>query len=177
MPFNPLMAYRRQRLARAGLGLLLLAAAAFAQYKLANVAHPVNLETTGKFSPATIRLGREELVIEGPVVHSSKGMLLSHDGRPNETVDARFDRARLAEQTISVFESVGSKPPSAPGKIDYRPDEPKSPFTSDEPCHTRVELLASKMPAEIHIFQLGDPGLNHYRHFEISTRGVELVSN
>lgn len=177
MPFKTLMAFRRQRLARAGLGLLVLAAAAFAQYKLANVARPVNLEATGKFSPATIRLGREELVIEGPVVNSSEGMLLSHDGRPNETVDARFDRARLDEQTIRIFESVGSKPPSAPGKIDYRPDEPKIPFTSDEPCRTRVELRASQMPAEIHIFQLGDPGLKHYRHLQIRTRGAELVSN
>ena len=177
MPFNTLMALRRQRLARAGLGLLVLAVAAFAQYKLANVPRPVNLDTTGKFSPATIRLGREELVIEGPVVHSSSGMLLSHDGRHNETVDARFDRARLDDQTIQLFESFGLRPPSTPVKIDYRPDEPKSPFTSDEPCRTRVELLASQMPAEIHIFQLGDPGLNHYRHLEIRTRGAELVSN
>jgi hypothetical protein len=177
MPFNTLMAFGRRRLARIGLGLLVLAVAAFAQYRLANVPRPVNLETTGKFSPATIRLGREELVIDGPVVNSSVGMLLSHDGRPNETVDARFDRARLDEQTIRLFESVGAKPPSAPGKIDYRPDEPKIPVTSDEPCHTRVELRASQMPSEIHIFQLGEPGFNHYRHLEIGTRGAELVSN
>src|SRR2546426_3510473 len=107
MAFKILMAFKRQRLARAGLGLLVLAAFAFAQYKLANIAHPLNLETTGKFSPATIRLGREELVIEGPVVNPSEGMLLSHNGRPNETVDARFDRARLDEQTILLFKSLG----------------------------------------------------------------------
>ena len=37
------------------LGLLLLTGAAFAEYKLANVPRPVDLKTTGKFSPATIR--------------------------------------------------------------------------------------------------------------------------
>ena len=178
MSFNTLMALRRQRIARAGVGLLVLAGAAFAQYKLANVPVPVNLETTGRFSPATIKLGQEELIIEEPVVNSAEGMLFSHDGRPNEIVDVSFEYARLDEQTVGKFASIGLSPPSTPSNIDYRAQDSKSPLISGEPCRTRVELRAtSRMPDEIHLFQLGDPGLNHDRHLEMKTRGAELVSH
>jgi hypothetical protein len=178
MSFNVLMALTRQRIARAGVGLLVLAGAAFAQYKLANVPMPVNLDTTGKFSPATIRLGQEELIVEGPVVNSAEGILFSHDGRPNEIVDVSFEHARLDEQTVGKFQSLGLSPPSTPAKIDYRAQDSRSAPIGDEPCRTRVELRASsKMPDEIHLFQLGNPGLNHDRQLEMRTTGSELTTH
>jgi hypothetical protein len=178
MSFDPLRFFGRRRIARAGVGLLVLAGAAFAQYRLANVPLPVNVETIGNFSPATIRLGQEELVIEEPVVNSAEGILFSHDGKQNEIVEVSFDHARLDEQTISMLESLGLRPPSTPARIDYRAQESKEPAAGEESCRTRVELRAtSQMPAEIHLFQLDAPGLEHYRHLEMTTRGTELVSN
>jgi len=171
-------ALTRQRIGRAAIGLLVLAAAAFAQFKLANVPEPVNLETTGKFSPATIRLGQEELIIEGPLVNSPEGMLFSHDGSLNEIVDVSFERARLDQQTVEKFESLGLSPPSTPSKIDYRAEDSMRAHIGIEPCRTRVELRAPlKMPEEIHLFQLGDPGLNHYRQLEMRVTGAELTSH
>ena len=178
MSFKFLRALRRQRIVRAGVGLLVLAGAAFAQYKLANVPQPVNLETTGNFSPATVRLGQEELIIEGPFVNSTEGLLFSHDGGPNEFTDISFERARLDEQTLKMFESLGLKPPSTPAGIDYRAQESGKPSSGGEPCRTRIELrAAAQMPAELHLFQLGTAGLNRYRHLEITAKGAELVSH
>lgn len=178
MSFKPFVFFREQRIARAMVGLLALAGAAFAQYRLANVPMPVSVETIGDFSPAKLRLGQEELIIEGPVVNSEEGMLFSHDGRANEIVDVSFDHARLDEQTIGMLESSGLRPPSTPVKIDYVVQESTGPSTGGEPCRSRVELRTiSKMPAEIHIFQLGTPGQNHYRNLEMKTIGAELVSH
>lgn len=178
MSFNTLRGLTRKRLARAVVGILLLAGAAFAEYGLANIPRPVNLDTTGKFSPATIKLGQEELVIEGPVIDSAEGLLFSHNGRANEVVEASFGRARLAEETIGSFESVGSKPPSTPANIEYRAEEAKSPPAGHEPCRTRVELcVTSKMPAELHLSQRERPGGNHYRYLEMTARGAEIVSH
>jgi len=177
MSFKLLRALWRQRTARAGAALLVLAAAAFAQYKLANVPLPVNLETTEKFSPAIVRLGQEELIIEGPLVNSTEGLLFSHDGGPNEIVDVSFERARLDEQTLQMFESLGLRPPATPAGIDYRAQEAKQPSSGGEPCRTRVELrAAAEMPAELHLFQLGTAGLNRYRHLEMTAKGAELTS-
>jgi len=178
MSFNPLKAFKRHRIARAGVGLLVLAGAALAEYKLANVPRPVNLETTGRFSPATIRLGQAELVIGGPVVDSKERLLFSHEGKPNETVDISSDHARLDEDTREMFEHFGARILSTPTQIDYRAEDPTESSASLEPCHTRVEILAaSKMPDEIHIFQLGDPGANSFRHLRMRAKGAELVLN
>ncbi len=181
--FNLLTAFRRSRLTRTGAGLLVLAGAAFAQYKLIDVPRPVYLETTGKFSPATIRLGQAELIIEGAVVDSEEKMLFSHNGssykgRPNETLDVSFERARLGAETIERLYHPESIPPSTMTSIYYRAEDLESKSSArGEPCRTRVELFAdSKMPDEIHIFQLGDPGANNYRYLEMKTKGAELVS-
>lgn len=178
MPFNILKDFRRQRVVRAGVGILVLAGAAFAQYKLANFPLPVDVETIENFSPATVKLGQQELVIEGPVVNAEEGMLFSHDGKPNEIVEVSLDPATLHEQTIAMFEGVGRRPPSTPTRIDYRADESKNPAKGDESCRTRVELfVTSQMPSEIRFFQLGTPGQAHYRNLEITTKGAELIAN
>ena len=169
-------AFARQRIARAAAGLLVLAGAAFAQYKLANVPEPVEVETIKELSPATVRLGQEELIIEGPVVDAEQGMLFSHNGRPNETVDVRFDRARLGKETLESFQRLRASPPSTAAAINYRPMKSKS-ADGHEPCRTRIDLFSfSKMPEEIHLFQYGDPGQNYHRHIEMTAKGAELVS-
>src|SRR5437016_8310139 len=111
MSFNQLNAFKR-RIARAGVGLLLLTGAAFAEDKPANVTRPVDLKTTGKFSPATIRLGQAELVMGGPVVDSKERLLFSRDGKSNETVDISSDHARLDQDTREMLEISGERLPS-----------------------------------------------------------------
>lgn len=177
MTFNTVRDLLRQRIFRAGAGLVVLSGAAFAQYELANVAEPVEVETIKELSPATARLGQEELIIEGPVVDAEQGILFSHNGRPNETVDVRLERARLGEQTIKKFERYRLHPPVTPTNIEYQAEKSKS-AEGREPCRTRVELRAAAgTPAEIHIFQYGDPGKSYYRHLEMTAKGAELVSD
>ncbi|HEX6184511.1 MAG TPA: hypothetical protein VFZ44_11565 [Pyrinomonadaceae bacterium] len=174
---NYLSVRLRPRIARAAAGVLVLAAAAFAQYKLAKVPRPVNLETAGNFSPLTVRLGQEELIVEGPSVNAEDGLLFSHDGKADEIVDVSFDRARLDGETVEIIESEGLKPPTSLARIDYRAQEPEKPPVGDESCRTRVELRAvSKMPDAIHLYQLDAPGLDRYRQLELRAEGAELAS-
>ena len=74
MSFSLLTTLWRRRLVRAGVGLLVLAAAAFALYKLAHVPQPVDLAATGKFSPASIKLSEQELIIEAPLVNQDEAV-------------------------------------------------------------------------------------------------------
>jgi hypothetical protein len=167
----------RPRITRAGVGVLVLAAAAFAQYKLAKIPRPVNLETAGNFSPLTVRLGREELVVEGPSVNDEERVLFSHDGKQDEIVDASFDSARLDALTVETLEFSGLRPPSALAQVDYRAQEPERPPVGDESCRTRVELRAvSEMPDKLHLYQLDAPGLDRYRQLEVRAEGAELAS-
>lgn len=162
---------------RAAVGILVLAAAAFALYKLAHVPRPVDLATEGKFSPATIKLGEQELIIEGPVVNSEEGLLFSCDSGTNGIVQVDFNRARLDEPTIELFESLKIRLPAGLAQINYRAADPKSLSTGNEPCSTRVELrIASQAPGEIRISQLGEPGGSRRRQLQI-TSSAELVSN
>ncbi|HEV3469063.1 MAG TPA: hypothetical protein VG148_07060 [Pyrinomonadaceae bacterium] len=114
---------RPNRAVRVAAGACVLAAAALAQYYLANVPTPVDVDVTNKFSPAVVRLGQEELVIEEPV-SSSAEVLLAHEGRENEAVEVRFDSARLDEQTREDLLSPKFDPPRTPEKIDYTTAEP-----------------------------------------------------
>jgi hypothetical protein len=139
---------------------------------------PVEVEAIANFSPLTARPGQEQLIIEGPSVHSEEGMLFSYDGKADEFVDVHFERARLDHETVEMFDSFNLNPPSSFDQIDYTAREAERPAQGEEPCQTRVELrAASHMPAEIHLFQLAEPGLDRYRYLEMTTRGAELVSN
>jgi hypothetical protein len=178
MPFQVLKLYRRSRLVRLAAALVVLIGAAILQYYLANVRLPVDIGATNKFSPATIKLGQEELVIKNPFVNPSEGLLLSHVGNPNEVVDVYFDRARLGEESISLFEALGSKPPPASGPIDYITQNPARASDAGEACRTFVQIEvpdASNPIDEFHLYQLEDPGLNRYRLIELKTIGRELI--
>jgi len=178
MSFNPLRTFKQHRIARAGVALVVLAGAAFAEYKLANVPQPVDLKTTGQFSPATIKLGQAELIIKGPEVTSKERVLFSHNGKPKETLDTSFDNARLDDDTREMFESFGERLPSPPTRIAYQAKKSEESSASGKPCSTRVEISAPlKMPDEIHIFQLEVPGVNLNRYLEMKTKGGELVLN
>src|SRR2546423_709924 len=75
-----LKAYWHRRLVRVLVGVLVFSVALGAQYYLTDVPVPADLAETGKFTPAALRLGQEELIIEGPEVNSAEGVLFSHPG-------------------------------------------------------------------------------------------------
>lgn len=80
MPLNRLIAFTRQRLVRAVVGILVLAGAAFAQYKLAHVPRAVDVATIKELSPATTSEG-EEIIIEAPVINAVGGRCFLMMGR------------------------------------------------------------------------------------------------
>lgn len=175
MSFNTLIRFWHRRIVRAGVALLVLAAASFGQYKLAHVPRAMDLAAEGKFAPATIKLGEQELIIEGPVVNAEQGLLFSSESGTNAIVQVGFERARLDEQTVELFEELEIKLPAAWTSIDYRAEQNNSPRTG-KPCSTRIELrIAGKTPAEIRISQFGEPGRNS-RYVQIIASGAELIS-
>ncbi|HEX8128708.1 MAG TPA: hypothetical protein VF527_06355 [Pyrinomonadaceae bacterium] len=171
----------RRRWLRALVGGAVFVAVMLVQYKLADWPVAVDLADTGKFAPVTLRLGQEELIIEGPVVNSPEGVLLAHAGEPNEIVDIRFDNARLDDDTVNMLADLGSKPPTAPVQIKFSPREldTKTGVDSD-PCRTFVTAgwaQPASPPTELRFFQLETPGLDRFRHLEMQVTGGELLVN
>jgi hypothetical protein len=177
MSFNFLFELWQRRTVRAGVALLVLAAATFAQYKLAHVPRTTDLAAEGKFAPATIKLGEQQLIIEGPVVNAEQGLLFSYESGTNAIVQVGFDRARLDEQTVELFEELEIKLPATWASIDYRAEQNNIPRPG-KPCSTGIELRASaKTPAEIRISQFGELGRNSHRHVQIIASDAELIAN
>lgn len=178
MSFNRGSVIWQQRIVRAGVGILVLAAAAFASYKLSHVPRPVDLAAVGKFSPASIKLGEQELIIEEPVVNRDEGLLFSYDSGPNATAQVEFDRASLDDQTRESLDRLNFKLPAGWAPISYRTAEAERFSTVYEPCSTRIELrVASADPAEIRISQLHELRSERRRDLQLTASGAGLVAN
>lgn len=157
-------------------GLLVLAGAIIPQLYLIFRPEPVNLEDTGKFSPAVLKLGREELVIDGPVTNSEEGVLLSHIAQPDAVVDFIFDRARLDSETLLMLSD--KNPPTNPTRITYLTTKSARAPTEGESCRISIEVnLADirKPPAALHFFQTDAPGGSDYRSLDMKATGGELL--
>src|ERR1044071_5509676 len=157
-------------------GLLVLTGAIIPQLYLLFRPEPVNLKDTGKFSPAELMLGREELMIDGPVTNSDEGLLLSHIGQPNEIVDFSFDRARLDGDTL--LQLSDSNPPTNPTRIDYLTTKSARAPTEGESCQTGIDVKladARKPPATLHFYQTDAPGGDIYRRLDMKAMGGELI--
>lgn len=178
MSFNRLRVFWQQRLVRAGVGILVLAAAALASYKLTHVPQPVDLAASGKFSPASVKLAEQVLIIEGPLVNREEGLLFSYDSGTNGTAQVEFDRASLSDQNLESFARLNFKLPAGWAPISYRTAEAESSATVYEPCSTRIELrVAAADPAEIRIFQLYESGAERRRDLQITASGAGLVAS
>jgi hypothetical protein len=156
-------------------GLLVLTGAIIPQLYLIFRPEPVNLEDTTRFSPAVLRLGREELTIEGPVTNSDEGSLLSHIGQPNEIVDLSFNRARLDGETL--LQLGESNPPPDPTRIDYLTTK-SAQRTEGNSCRTFIDVKfadARKPPTALHFYQTDAPGGGDYRSLDMKTTGGELI--
>lgn len=173
-----LKSHLRKRWVRALIGGTVFVAVVYLQYRAADWPVAVNLAETGKFAPVTLRLGEEELIIEGPVVNSPDGVLLAHVGQPNEIVDLRFDSARLDRDTLDMLTDTGSNPPTSPVEIKFSPRELETRTSAgDDPCRTFVTVgwaNPASPPSELRFFQLETPGLDRFRHLEMQATGGEL---
>lgn len=153
--------------------LLLLSAAVALQLHLAYRPEPVNLEETGRFTLAPVKLGRDRLMISAPTVDSAEGLLLSHVANPGEIVNVGFERARLDGDTLMQFGEFN--PPTSPARIDYHTTKPGA---AGETCRTFITVRsadARKQPAALYFFQSGDPGGDILRGFELGAAGGELL--
>ena len=155
---------------------LLVAAAVLApQLLLAFQPEPVRLEETGRFAPAEARLGRERLTIEGPLIDSPEGLMLSHVGNPEEVVNLSFERARLDGDTLMQFGE--QNPPTAPAHILFMTDKPEA---KGEPCRTFVNVSAadaSRKPSALHFSQTLSPGGDVQRGLDLEASGAQLLFN
>lgn len=157
--------------------LVTCAAAIALQVSLANVPLPVDLEATGRFTPAAVALGEQELVVDGPVVGPAR-VLLSHEGRRSETVDVSFDGARLGEETLEMLRGLGRNPPADTQPIDVITPDVEGGIEGAEPCRSSIRIALPKkavMSSVIHLFQLGAAGSDRFRALEAKPRGTELA--
>jgi hypothetical protein len=129
--------YRRPPVQRA-IVLMVLAAAAYLQYYLVNV--PIaDLSQTTKFSPATVKAEEQMVSFKNPETDAG-GFEFGFD-QPAESqkqrmvVDAYFDQATLADETLHNLASLGVHAPPETSAISY--------LTSSAPnrsCNTAVQV-------------------------------------
>jgi len=124
----------------------IIAAGAF--YYLTNLPAAVDLKTIGKVEAGVA----EDLVLHGL---DPPNRLLSYQGAPGETVDLRFDRARLHPETIVALNALGFKPPADEGEIAWITRHGRNSQTAID---VRVHAREAASPNQIHILPVGTPG-------------------
>jgi hypothetical protein len=169
--------YWKRRSVRGIAALLVLAAAILVEYRLANIPLPVEIENNRVTIPP-VKFG-QELVVEGPLVDASTGLLLAHEGKSTEIVNVYLDQAWLSKDTASEQE-LDPRAASVPGLIKYttRDGDEKRPPDYSRACSTSVEIrlaAENKLPGTIHFFQTNGPGGENYRDLEIRASGAELL--
>ncbi len=170
--------YWKRRAIRGVVVALVTAGAVYAQYRLANIPLPLELEDNKKVSIPPIKFG-QELVVEGPSVDPSRGLLLSHVGNSTEVIRVHFDNARLSEKTIRQNE-IDPRASSIPGPIKYTTRDAEQGRRSDysRACSTSVEVKLAdgkRQPGRIRFFQTGSPGNEIYRGLDIKSDEAELA--
>lgn len=131
------------------------------QYYLAHL--PVALDVAGQ-SPLVAVQG-QQLAIIGPAV---SGPLLAYLGRLDEAVDVRFERGKLAPETLALLRALQFDPPTE-GEIGWITEGGR-----DSKTFIEIALVKPVDPsAVLHVFQLAEPPSNHPR-FEIRAEGAVL---
>jgi len=161
--------------------LLVTICVAYLQYRLVKIPLPIDLEATSRFNLPPLLLGQSALIIDGPLKNPSENTLISHDGRPNELLTIRLDKARLEETTVEDLKSNDSYSPAAAveGRIRYTDEGSRPEDTKSEPCRTnfRIETPSNRQPPQqIRFFQLGTPGLQRERQLEVQASEEVLIS-
>jgi hypothetical protein len=128
--------------------------------------------SVAEFSPFTTTLGREEMILTGPV--SPDGPLLSHQGGKNEVVDIFFEKGILSDVTRKLLAPLSLAKSVAPQPISYTTLD--SPQTGGSPCRTfvNIDLDNAKAP-ELRLFQRGLAGGERHREIEVESVGSPLA--
>jgi hypothetical protein len=169
--------YRHRRTVRWAAALLVFGAVLAVEYLLAAIPFvPVDLHDTGQFAPAVARAAEQAVVIEEPVLDGSSPELVSHDGRADEVVDAYFDRARLADESVVKLKNLGLSPPVSGSAIDYVTESSGEEGSRGDTCRTSVVVLGdgAKIPSSVSFFQHEAAWSDRYRSVEIKAGGAEV---
>jgi hypothetical protein len=128
--------------------------------------------SVAEFSPFTTALGREELILKGPM--SPAGPLLSHQGGKNEVVDIFFEKGILSDPTRKLLGTSPIAKSAAPQLISYTTLD--SPPTGGAPCRTFVNIdLENAKASELHLSQRGLAGGERHREIEVESVGAPLA--
>ncbi|MDQ6704848.1 MAG: toll/interleukin-1 receptor domain-containing protein, partial [Acidobacteriota bacterium] len=126
-----------------------------------------------EFNPFVAKLGSEEIVLGKPVARD--GLLFSHRGGSNETVEIRVDRGVLSAQTRALLKG------NRPAFVDSDQPQDISYTTQDlagargAPCRTSLDIhLDPPVAPEIHLFQDRPAGQEFHREIEITPQGGAL---
>lgn len=149
----------------------------FLMYRFITVPLPMKLDADTKINFPQAMLGTDEIIIEGPVVNTSTGLLLSAKMEQEEEISLVLEKAQLSQTTIEDFELDPSS--ASIGKIIYG-SSPEEKSVSNRPCTTSVEikLKDGKLPDALH-FQngVGLEGGKDYRGLDMKSVGAETIVN
>jgi hypothetical protein len=168
---------------RSIVGVLIIAFALFAQYRLTNVPVPVEVENVAGFSPVVINPQQQELVIEEPVTdaRASGQWLITHRGEINQFPDVYFDQAKLSDQTLLLLGNLGLVPPVDFTKISFTARAISSGRNPTGECRCFFEIKPeheNELPHTIRFFQPeapSSPGDDRFPGFEMIAEGASLT--
>jgi len=169
--------YRRNRTLRWAVAFAVFGAVLGFEYLLAAIPFlPVDLQETGQFAPAVARAAERMMVIGQPVLEGSSPDLLSHDGRSNEVVDAYFDQARLADESLALLQGLGLSPPVSNAAVDYVTESSGKKDADGPTCRTSLQVLgdAATPPSSLSLFQHESASSDRYRGVEMKASGAEV---
>jgi hypothetical protein len=152
----------------------IFAAAALAQLFFKNIPWPLNIDQVENLHTASASLGSQEIVLGNATVSPHRNFL-AYDGGDSETVDLDFDRAQLGPATNALLSSFPPAPPSAPSPWHFVTHEDTA---ASDNCRSFLNIDPPERAGnEFHFLQLGQPGLDHARQFELRTDAAPLVLN
>ena len=177
MSFRLQEKFRHIRITRLIVCAVVLTVAFFAQYKLTTIPFVGDINNKNQFSPASVNLNRDKLVIEGPVVSSAERVLLAYEGGKNQIVDAHFPTARLADDTRQDLLDADIELPATAGRIDYSTPESEQAPAAGEQCKTSLQfvLMDSSQPSTLKFYQPEAAGTGNRRSLEIEVGGGDIL--
>lgn len=170
--------------------LIVLASALLLQYWLANIPEPLDLGSeVNRFTVPYVMPG-QELLIEGPASGDSHALLIAHEGRYSEELDAHLSNGKLSQATLSEYQSLQPPPPSGTSEIDCSstnwdspsndsPQHGQNPKVSN-PCNTSVTIRLApgrEKPTAFAFFQSDTTGRERYRQLVMRIHGAEAFVN
>jgi hypothetical protein len=155
------------------LALACLVAVARVEYYLVNL--PVGeIQNSKKFGPAEVQAGSEFVTFDHP--DSGGGRFSFSFAQPESQsqkvlLDARFDSAQLADETLAQLKSLGVAPPAALGAVSYLTSTAGS-----GACSTTLQVNAGNpAPASVEFTQDNNELPDNYRQLGVRFAGADAA--